>query len=165
MADVVHKDKDCVVLHPRCDRGILVSAFHDKIIGDGIYSAFGAVKQGLSNRARSYLNRCVFFRPHAHAGRYQIRVDPKQTHVFDQEYHAKYGNIVNEPKLTLSDYLDKITNLKKPYDYIYWYSFYLPIACKYPIASSHDYRKIDAHRFYEVRVNVDVVPLEWLVHV
>lgn len=94
---------------------------------------------------------------------YQIRVDPDNTYVYDQEYHAKTGTTKGESKRLLSDYLTILSN-KPANGYVYWHSFNNYEIAEYPIKHNHnDYSKLNAHNLFEVRVKIDNIPPTWFV--
>jgi hypothetical protein len=172
--DVLLETDDVVVFSPNSEKGVLVSTYADSenkesIDKNGLFSAKVAFQKGLTNRTRDYLNDIVFFRPSDTCMKnngsicYQIRVDPTKTYVYDQEYHAQKGTTNGEPKRLLSDYLNIISQIPVN-GYVYWKHFNDYKIEKYPIKPEHnDYSKIDAHRWFEVRVQIDNIPPSWFV--
>ena len=176
----IHSDINSCVLSPRCDKGVLIETYVDANIDNvqstGIYSNREAYDRRLTNRNRSYLNGCVFFRPiptykNVNNRRpYYVRVDPDKTYVFDQEFHARMGSTHREPKLLLSKYLQDFMDAKKNKDeegYMFYRTLYTPEFKKYPydneIEGNTD--SVNAHLRHEVRIEVDILPPEWLVNV
>lgn len=165
--DVIHSDEYCTVYLPGSGKGVLVTTYTSKnvdVAAHGLLSNREANRQGFMDRRRPYLNDVVFFRPTdickptSSVNCYQIRVDPSSTYVFDQEYHAERGSTSGEPMMLLSAYLALLS--KGPYDYINWLDFHTPVFGKYPI-KDYNARSYDAHRFYEVRVKMDAIPLSF----